>query len=132
MSQQERKVQEGEVVRRLTFGAGAAALGLAGYFTVSAATAGPVAFGSQPAADVQPVPAAGMQEISEKYFVRRVHVAPVRPPAGGVKAAGQAPAAAVVAQPLVPAQPAPAQPAPAVAPAPAAKPVATTGATPVK
>ena len=35
MSQQARKEQEGVVVRRLTVGAGAAALGLAWYFTAS-------------------------------------------------------------------------------------------------
>jgi hypothetical protein len=132
MNQRERKVQEGAVVRRLTFGAGAAALGLAGYFTVSAATAPPLAIGIQPAADVQPPPApAGLQEVSEKYFVRRVHVSALRPPAGGIQAAGRAPAAATVAQPVLPAQPA-AQPAPAAAPPPTPRPVATTSGTPPK
>jgi pyruvate dehydrogenase E2 component (dihydrolipoamide acetyltransferase) len=142
MGQQERKAQEGAIVRRLTFGAGAAALGLAGYFTVSSATAAPVVTGIQPAAGVQPAPAAaGPAEVGEKYFVRRVHVAAAQAPAGGVQAAGTARAPATVPQPVVQAPqqaaapapaPAPAAPAPVAAPAPAPKPVATTGGTPPK
>ena len=133
MGQQARKEQEGVVVRRLTLGAGAAALGLAWYFTASATSAVPVAFGAQPAADDQQV--VGIEQLDDHVFVRTVHVPVVRPPAGAVKA-GAAPsggataartgAAAAAAVPV-------AQPVPAAAAPPTPKPVATTGAsTPVK
>src|SRR5215472_5970353 len=88
MSQQARKEQEGVVVRRLTVGAGAAALGLAWYFTASATTAAPVAFGAQPASDDQPV--VGIEQLDDHVFVRTVHVPAVRPPAGGVRAGATA------------------------------------------
>jgi len=130
MSQQARKEQEGVVVRRLTAGAGAAALGLAGYFTASASTAVPVAFGARPAAEQQPV--VGIEQLDDHVFVRTVHVPAPRPPAGGVRSStpvrtsGGA-AAAPAASGGAPAAAAPiAQPVPAAA-APAPKPVATTG-----
>src|SRR5690349_16738344 len=86
MSQQARKEQEGTVVRRLTAGAGAAALGLAWYFTASATSAVPVAFGAQPAADAgQPV--IGVEQLDDHVFVRTVHVAAPGAPAGGVRSA---------------------------------------------
>jgi hypothetical protein len=149
VSQQARKEQEGVVVRRLTVGAGAAALGLAWYFTASATTAAPVAFGAQSASDEQPV--VGIEQLDDHVFVRTVHVPAVRPPAGGVRSAsaggqtaatkvsggatptgaaqatapaatGSAPVAQPVAQPVAP---------PAAAPTP--KPAATTSAsTPAK
>src|SRR5215472_12859010 len=130
MSQQARKEQEGAVVRRLTAGAGAAALGLAWYFTASATTAVPVAFGAQPSADDQPV--VGIEQLDDHVFVRTVHVPAVRPPAGGVKAAATAAARGATAAPTS-ANPAAAaaapiaQPVAAAAPPPTAKPVATTG-----
>ena len=150
MSQQARKEQEGAVVRRLTAGAGAAALGLAWYFTASAMTAVPVAFGAQPAPDAgQPV--VGIEQLDDDVFVRTVHVPAMRAPAGGVRSGttqqassgGQAATAtrtssgapasttssAAAAQPI-------AQPMSAAAtppPAPAPTPVATTGgSTPAK
>ncbi len=98
--------------------------GLAGCFTVSAATAVPVVTGVQPAAGFRPPPPEPMG-VSEKYFVRRVHVAAARPPAGGVRAAA-APAPAVVTVTQQASQPA--APAPVAAP----RPVATTGGTPPK
>jgi hypothetical protein len=143
MSQQARKEQEGVVVRRLTAGAGAAALGLAWYFTASATGAVPVAFGAQPAADEQPV--VGVEQLDDHVFVRTVHVPALRPPAGGVKSAaaasgGQttttAAARASGGAPAAPSSAPIAQPVPAavpVAPAPTPKPVATTGgSTPAK
>jgi hypothetical protein len=143
VSQQARKEQEGVVVRRLTVGAGAAALGLAWYFTASATTAVPVAFGAQPAADDQPV--VGVEQLDDHVFVRTVHVPAVRPPAGGVRAAapasgGQAarPTAGTAststsAAPAAAAAVPMAQPVQAAAPAPTPKPAATTGAsTPAK
>jgi hypothetical protein len=147
MSQQARKEQEGVVVRRLTLGAGAAALGLAWYFTASATTAVPVAFGAQPAADEQPV--VGVEQLDDHVFVRTVHVPAVRPPAGGVRAGaaasggspaarttggtGTAAPASTSAAPAAAAPVAIAQPVTAAAPAPTPKPVATTGAsTPAK
>src|SRR5215469_11665733 len=84
MGQQARKEQEDVVVRRLTVGAGAAAFGLAWYFTASATTAAPIAFGAQPAAGEQPV--VGVEQLDDHVFVRTVDVAAVRPPLGGVKA----------------------------------------------
>ncbi|HKF75615.1 MAG TPA: hypothetical protein VKF59_05690 [Candidatus Dormibacteraeota bacterium] len=122
-SQQERKEQEGAVVRRLTIGAGAAALGLAWYFTSSAATAAPLAFGAQPAAAEPPV--VGIEQLDDRVFVRTVHVPAMRAPAGGVKAGAARPAAGQAAGSGAPAQPvaAPATPAPTPAPTP----VATTG-----
>ncbi|TMC03490.1 MAG: hypothetical protein E6J41_27295 [Chloroflexi bacterium] len=137
MSQQARKEQEGTVVRRLTAGAGAAALGLAWYFTASATSAVPVAFGAQPAADAgQPV--IGVEQLDDHVFVRTVHVAAPAAPAGGVRSArsasgATAPAATTRASggttttsaPIAQAVPAPAAPAPT--------PVATTGgSTPAK
>jgi len=131
-------------VRRLTAGAGAAALGLAWYFTASATTAAPIAFGAQPAAGEQPV--VGVEQLDDHVFVRTVHVQAVRPPAGGVKAGTAASggptsasakatggattgAAATGGAPV--AQPVPAAATPAPAPTP--KPVATTGgSTPAK
>src|SRR5690242_838988 len=92
MSQQARKEQEGVVVRRLTVGAGAAALGLAWYFTASATTAVPVAFGARPTADTQPV--VGVEQLDDHVFVRTVHVPAVRPPAGGVRSASASSGAA--------------------------------------
>jgi hypothetical protein len=86
MSQQERKAQESEVVRRLTVGAGAAALGLAWYFTASAMTAVPLAFGAQPADDGQP--ASWAEQFDDRVFVRTVHMPAMRGPAAGVKAGG--------------------------------------------
>jgi hypothetical protein len=141
MSQQERKAQESGVVRRLTRGAGAAALGLAGYFTVSAATAAPMVFGAQPAG-VGPQPAGAAEALDDRVFVRRVHVPAPRPSAAGVKSATTARAAtggrAVSAQAGV-AQPAgtttqqtqAAGPAPAPAPKPPPA-AATGGSTPAK
>ena len=86
MPQQDRKAREGNVVRRLTITAGATALGLAGYFTVSAATAVPIALGA--GADAQQPPA-GASQGDDQRFVRRVYVpASLQAPAGGVKAAG--------------------------------------------
>jgi len=142
MSQQARKEQEGRVVRRLTVGAGAAALGLAWYFTSSAASAVPVAFGAQPGAEP---PVVGVEQLDDHVFVRTVHVPALAAPAGGVRAGAarqtsgtsakttsggaaapaQGTGAAAVAQPV----PAPAAPAPTPAPTP----VATTGgSTPAK
>jgi hypothetical protein len=153
VSQQARKEQEGLVVRRLTLGAGAAALGLAWYFTASATTAVPVAFGAGQAPE-QPV--VGMEQLDDHVFVRTVHVAAPRPPAGGVQAgtaaagggqagvrttggttAGGTTAVASqsgTAQAATSSAPvAIAQPVPAAAPAPTPKPAATTGAsTPAK
>src|SRR5262252_7935078 len=136
MSQQARKEQEGVVVRRLTVGAGAAALGLAWYFTASATTAVPVALGAQPAADEQPV--VGVEQLDDHVFVRTVHVPAVRPPAGGVRAGAASggstaarttggTSASTSAGPAAAAPAAIAQPVPAAAPAPTPKPVATTG-----
>jgi hypothetical protein len=151
VSQQARKEQEGVVVRRLTAGVGAAALGLAWYFTASATSAVPVAFGAQPAADEQPV--MGIEQLDDHVFVRTVHVPAPRPSAGGVKsgtaasggaatttaaarASGGATAAsgsAPAAQAATSSAPVVAQPVPAAAPAPTPKPVATTGgSTPAK
>jgi hypothetical protein len=119
MSQQDRKAQEGEVVRRLTIGAGAVALSLAGYFTVSAATTAPIVFGAQPEGG-QGVTLDGGQ-LNDRVFVRKVHLPPPSPPAGGVMAAPASRAPAGAAQPArAAAQPAggvAAQPAPAAAPA---------------
>jgi hypothetical protein len=153
MSQQARKEQEGVVVRRLTVGAGAAALGLAWYFTASATSAAPIAFGAQSATDDQPV--VGIEQLDDHVFVRTVHVPAVRPPAGGVRsgstaaASGQTAATAKVTGGATPtgatqttaqaatgsapvAQPV-AQPVPAATPAPTPAPVATTSAsTPAK
>jgi hypothetical protein len=138
MSQQERKAQESGVVRRLTRGTGAAALGLAGYFTVSAATAAPMVFGAQPAG-VGPQPAGAAEALDDRVFVRRVHVPAPRPSAAGVKSATAARAAAGgrtvsaragVAQPAgTTTQAAGPAPAPAPKPPPAA---ATGGSTPAK
>ena len=147
MSQQARKEQEGVVVRRLTVGAGAAALGLAWYFTASATTAVPVAFGAQSAADDQPV--VGMEQLDDHVFVRTVHVPAVRPPAGGVRPAtastggqtatsrasgGATPTgAALTTAPAATGSAPVAQPVAAPAPAPTPKPAATTSAsTPAK
>src|ERR1700730_13401823 len=109
MSQQERKAQESGVVRRLTRGTGAAALGLAGYFTVSAATAAPmVVFGAQPAG-ASPQPAGAPEPLDDRVFVRRSHVPAVRPSAAGVKSATTAKAVSagrVVSAPAGVAQPA--------------------------
>src|SRR5215831_20474260 len=117
MSQQQRKEREGVVVRRLTVGAGAAALGMAWYFTSSAATAVPVAFGAQPAAGARPV--VGVEQLDDHVFVRTVHVPAPRPPAGGVKAGTTQSGAG--ARPAQAAAPGAAQPAAA---APIAQPVA--------
>ncbi|HEY4025659.1 MAG TPA: hypothetical protein VGO86_04430 [Candidatus Dormibacteraeota bacterium] len=136
-SQQDRKTQEREVVRRLTIGAGAAALGMAGYFTVASATSAPVAFGA-PAGDAHPGALMGGDPLNDKVFIRKVHVAAPRPAAGGVVAsaasraqggaapvAGGAPQAQVAAASVASPQP------PAATPRPT--PVATTGGTkPVK
>jgi hypothetical protein len=86
LSQQERKAQEGEVVRRLTIGAGATALGLAWYFTASAATAVPIVFGAQPTGEGNE-PASWAEQLDDRVFVRTVHVqaTSLRGPAGGVK-----------------------------------------------
>lgn len=146
MSQKARKEQEAVIVRRLTAGAGAAALGMAWYFTASAATAAPIALGAQPAADAQQ-PVIGVEQLDDRVFVRTVHVPPIRPPAGGVKAGsqpgggGQAPAGQTTptgprSSGAVPAQAAPtaapiAQPVPPPAtPARVPTPVATTAPTP--
>jgi hypothetical protein len=138
MSQQERKAQESGVVRRLTRGAGAAALGLAGYFTVSAATAAPMAFGAQPTGAGQQ-PAGAAEALDDRVFVRRVHVPAVRPSAAGVRSATAGRAASGGA--TVSAQAAAALPvgttkqtgSQAAAPAPKPPPVAATGgSTPVK
>ena len=139
MSQQDRKAQEGEVVRRLTIGASAAALGLAWYFTSSAATAVPVVLGAQPGAAAQP-PAAGAEQLDDRVFVRTVHVPVIRASAGGVRAAtGQAAATARASSGVQAATPSAAgtgsasasQPVPASAaappPTPAPAPTAATG-----
>ena len=143
MSQQARKEQEGVVVRRLTVGAGAAALGLAWYFTSSATSAAPIAFGAQPAADPQQ-PVVGMEQLDDHVFVRTVHVQGMSAPAGGVRAGGARQGASGTSATMATssgatrsapmAQPAPAAPAVAVpAPAPAPRPVATSGgSTPAK
>jgi hypothetical protein len=132
MSQQARKEQEGVVVRRLTVGAGAAALGLAWYFTASATTAAPVAFGAQAAADDQPV--VGIEQLDDHVFVRTVHVPAVRPPAGAVRSGAAASPTSAASRTTGGAAPsvAIAQPVPAAAPAPTPKPVATTGGSTVK
>lgn len=151
MSQQERKAQEGQVVRRLTGGAGATALGLAWFFTASAATAAPVAFGASPAADPQQ-PVSGPEQLDDRVFVRRVHVPAMRAPAGGVKAGTVATMSAAQAGSVGPAAgsggasggqaaaagstssaPTAAQPAPAPVATPRPTPTATTGgSTPAK
>jgi pilus assembly protein FimV len=143
MSQQARKEQEGIVVRRLTAGAGATALGLAWYFTASATTAAPIAFGAQPAPE-QPV--VGMEQLDDHVFVRTVHVPAPQPSIGGVRSAsggvaGGSIATARTSSGGVASAPAAngsapvavAQPVPAAAPAPVAtpKPVAATGASTV-
>jgi hypothetical protein len=144
MSQQDRKAQESEVVRRLTRGAGAAALGLAGYFTVSAATTVPMVFGAQPAgASEQPAGAA--EALDDRVFVRTIHVPAPRPSASAVRgatgqaasgravsaAAGAAQSTGGATQSTVTQQPASQGPAPAPAPPP--KPVAASGgSTPAK
>ena len=121
--------------RRLTAGAGAAALGLAWYFTSAAMTAVPVAFGAQPASEPQPV---GVEQLDDHVFVRTVHVPAPRPPAGGVGAAAGRTVAAGAAAARTTSGAAPAQPAASTAviaqpvaapaaPAPTPKPVATTG-----
>jgi hypothetical protein len=141
MSQQDRKAQEGEVVRRLTIGAGAVALSLAGYFTVSSATAVPLAFGAQPEGGQGATLDGG--QVNDRVFIRKVHLPPPSAPAGGVKAAatsrgagggttaaaGAAQPAAGVTRPAGGAAPAAAPPVVAVAPPPTPKPtpVATTG-----
>lgn len=146
MSQQARKEQEGVVVRRLTVGAGAAALGLAWYFTASATTAVPVAFGAQSASDDQPV--VGIEQLDDHVFVRTVHVPAVRPPAGGVRsgsasvsaggqattkaAGGASPTGATQTSAQATGTVPVAQPVPAAAPPPTPKPAATTSATPAK
>jgi hypothetical protein len=85
MSQQERKALEGEVVRRLTMGAGAAALGLAWYFTASAATAVPIVFGAQPVGEGNE-PTSWAEQLDDRVFIRTVHVpSAIRGPASGVK-----------------------------------------------
>lgn len=86
MSQQERKAQEGEVVRRLTIGAGATALGLAWYFTASAASAVPIVFGAQPTGEGKE-PASWAEQLDDRVFLRTIHVqaTSLRGPAGGVK-----------------------------------------------
>lgn len=136
-SQQARKEQEGAVVRRLTIGAGATALGLAWYFTSSAVTAAPLAFGAQPAAAGPPV--MGIEQLDDRVFVRRVHVPALRPPAGGVRAGAARPAGGAASASGAAAAPAVGGTAPAQAAAaapiaqPAPTPVATTGgSTPVK
>lgn len=139
MTQQERKAQEGEIVRRLTIGAGTAALGLAWFFTSSAVTAVPLAFGAQPPADAQS-PAAGAEQLDDRVFVRAVHRQAMGPPAGGVRAASQAAggvqaattvgaSSSVQAATAAPAtgSPPPARPTPAPAPT-----AATGGSTPAK
>jgi peptidoglycan DL-endopeptidase CwlO len=150
MSQQARKEQEGVVVRRLTTGAGAAALGLAWYFTASAASAVPIAFGAQSAVDAQEP--SGVEQLDDHVFVRTVHVQAVRAPAGGVAgvagtaatsrqatgggtAAARASSSGSTVQPATSAAPVAqpvALPAPAPAPAPAPTPVATTGGSTAK
>jgi hypothetical protein len=142
-SQQARKEQEGAVVRRLTVGAGAAALGLSWYFTASAVSAAPVAFGAQPADDSgQPV--VGVEQLDDHVFVRTVHVQAIRAPASGVKAgtgAGQTATGQPAARSSSAGAPAAAGAAPVAQPVPVAaapppatpKPVATTGgSTPAK
>jgi len=124
MSQQARKEQEGQVVRRLTVGAGAAAVGLAWYFTSAAATAVPVAFGAQPASDAREP--AGVEQLDDHVFVRTVHVQAPRGPAGGVQTAGTA-AARATARPAAGGSTAPAA---GTAPAPIAQPVAAPTAKP--
>jgi hypothetical protein len=136
--QQQRRAQEGQVVRRLTVGAGAAALGLAGYFTVSAANAAPIAMGGQ--GDTAQQPAAAVQaDLSDRVFVRRVHAPAIQAPAGGVRPAGTrtpaqvAPAQVATTQASTAAQPVAAPTAPAAPAPPAATPVpqptAATGGT---
>jgi hypothetical protein len=143
MGQQARKEQEGAVVRRLTLGAGATALGLAWYFTASATSSVPIAFGAQTAPE-QPV--VGMEQLDDHVFVRTQHVPAPRPSASGVRAAAGAAAASggttatrtssggtTTASASAAAPAAIAQPVPAATPAPTPKPVATTGpSTPAK
>jgi hypothetical protein len=139
MSQQSRKEQEGVVVRRLTIGAGAAALGLTCYFTSAAVTAVPVAFGAQPASDARE-PGLGVEQLDDHVFVRTVHVQAPRGPAGGVQAAAARPAGGASAPAAAASRPAGtgaagsapgAQPVaqPVAAPTPRPTPVATTGGT---
>jgi hypothetical protein len=126
--QQQRRAQEGQVVRRLTIGAGAAALGLAAYFTVSAASAAPIAMGSEGTAAAQQPAAAVQADLSDRVFVRRVHAPAIQPPAGGVRPAGtRAPAQVAATQASTSAQPVAAPTAPAATPAP--RPTAATGGT---
>jgi hypothetical protein len=119
--QQARKQQEGVVVRRLTIGIGAAALGLTWYFTASAVTAAPLAFGDQATGDGHTV--VGVEQLDDHVFVRTVHVEAPRPPVGGVRGTtGQQPVAAGSASSAPVAQSV-AQPVPVPPPTP----VATTG-----
>lgn len=118
MDQQERKAREGRTVRRLTVGAGAAALGLASYFTATAATASPLTFGMVPGTGAAP-PAIGVDRFDEQAYLRDADHLSLRPPASRVRAATRAaPAGTVATLPPLPA---------ARPPAPAAAPVATTG-----
>ena len=98
MSQQERKAQESEVVRRLTVGAGAAALGLAWYFTASATTAVPLAVSAQPTGEGNE-PASSAGQLDDRVFVKTVHVpaSSLRGPAGGVKPGAASATAGVAA-----------------------------------
>jgi hypothetical protein len=139
MSQQARKEQEALVVRRLTLGVGAAALGLAGFFTTSAATAAPMALN---VAHRSPLPPVEDQEVDSVVIIKQEHVPAIRPPAGSLTSAGAQPGGSVAgaAKPAAAAAAAPvgtttvvnpvAAPAPAAKPAP--KPAAATGGTPPK
>lgn len=109
------------MVRRLTVGAGAAALGLAGWFTASAATATPIAIAGPP--DARP-PAVDQPVPGDRVFVRRVHTA-LQPPAGGVRSPVPAAGASAAAAQSVPAP----GPAPVAAPPVTPKPAAATGGT---
>jgi hypothetical protein len=136
MSQQQRRAQEAQVVRRLTVGAGAAALGLAGYFTVSAASAAPIAVGGAGNQAAQQPAAAVQANLSDRVFVRRVHAPAIQPPAGGVRPAGTrapgqvVPAQVATTQASTSAQPVAAPTAPAApAATPAPQPTAATGGT---
>jgi hypothetical protein len=139
MSQQARKEQEAVVVRRLTLGVGAAALGLAGFFTTSAATAAPMALS---VAHKSSLPPLEDQEVDSVVIIKQEHVPAIRPPAGSLTAAaGQTagsvpgaakPAAAAAGAPVTTTTVVNTVAAPAAAAKPAPKPAAVTGGTPPK
>ena len=89
-AQQTRKVQEAFNIQRLTTWVGASALSLSGIFTAFAAKSAPMTVGVAPAANLESQPSIQNQvngALDDRIVVRRVFLAPVRPPAAAVRAA---------------------------------------------